>query len=124
MVVLSIITTILIQTFSIAYELLDHNLISPFLTFARGFEFAIVFVFACIFLLISVSTVLRQAKKLPSSYSIHVTDLYGEISGVDGLRQTFATYDAAESYARFYGETYGKQYRFRVIGNSDHNRES
>lgn len=105
------------QAFGIAYGQLNNNLIGPFLAFARSFEFAVVLVFACIFLMISVFTMLRQAKRLPTSYSIEITDLYGERSAVDGLRQTFATYAAAASYARLYGETYGKQYKFRVIGN-------
>lgn len=113
----SLLTTPMVQAFGIVYELLDHNLIGPILAFARGFEFAVIFAFACIFLMMSVFTVLRQAKRLPISYSIEITNLYGEKGMVDGLRQTFATYDAAESYARMYGETYGKQYKFRVIGN-------
>ena len=108
------------QAFGIAHEALDHNLIGPFLAFARGFEFAVIFAFACLFLMISVFTVLRQAKRLPVSYSIEITDLYGERSAVDGLRQTFATYDAAASYARMYGETYREQYKFRVVGNPRH----
>jgi hypothetical protein len=42
----------------------------------------------------------------------------GRETVIDGLRQTFATYDAAESYARWYREIYGaQQYKFRVIGN-------
>jgi hypothetical protein len=32
------------------------------------------------------------------------------------LRQIFSTYDAAESYARFYQDIYKDQYKFRVSG--------
>lgn len=118
MSVFNIVTTIMVQAFDIVYKALDHSLIGPFLAFARGFEFAVIFAFAGLFLMISVFMVLRQARRLPTSYSIEITDLYGERSAMEGLRQTFATYDAAASYARLYGETYGPQYRFRVVGST------
>ena len=60
---------------------------------------------------------LRNVKKLPKSYVIEILDLYDKKTCIDNLRQVFATYDAAESYARFYRELYGKQYKFRVVGN-------
>ena len=43
----------------------------------------------------------------------------GKITTLDGLRVNFATYDAAESYARSYSVTYCGQYRFRVVGVED-----
>ena len=107
---------VMAQAFGIAYELLYHNLVSPFLTFARSFEFAVIFAFACLFLMISVFAFMRQAKKPPSSYYIQIIDLFGEKNAIDGLRQTFATYDVAESYARLYRQEYGHQYRFIVTG--------
>ncbi|HZC49442.1 MAG TPA: hypothetical protein VE244_10315 [Nitrososphaeraceae archaeon] len=54
---------------------------------------------------------------MPKSYVVEILDLYGKKTSIDSLRQVFATYDAAESYARFYREIYGKQYKFRVVGN-------
>ena len=110
------------QAFAIVYELLNHNVVSPLLAFARGFEFAIVLTISVLFLLISVFVALRQLKKLPTSYSIQVTDIYGNRSSLDGLRLGFATYEAAESYARFYREQYSYQYEFRVTGNRKQHR--
>ena len=37
----------------------------------------------------------------------------------DGLRLSFKTYEAAESYAQFYRDSYNGQYKFRVIGVKD-----
>jgi hypothetical protein len=91
------------------------------MAFARGFEFAIVLSVSVLFLLISVFVALRQLKKLPSSYSIQVTDIYGEKSSLDGLRLDFKTYEAATSYARFYQEQYSSsRYEFKVIGVKRH----
>ncbi len=117
---LAFITAAPIQAFAIVYGLLDHNLISPFLSFARGFEFAIILTLSLLFLLISVFVALRQLKKLPGSYSIQITDIYGKRSSVDGLRLDFKTYEAAASYARFYQEQYARQYEFKVIGARRH----
>jgi hypothetical protein len=105
-----------IQALAVVYELLNHNLVSPFLSFARGFEFAIVLTVSVLFLLISVFVALRQLKRLPASYSIQVTDVYGNASPLEGVRLDFKTYEAAASYARFYREQYSQQYAFRVIG--------
>ena len=104
------------QSFGVTYSWLNENLISPFLAFTRGFEFAIILMAAGLFFAISVFLVLKQAKKLPKSYTIEIIDLYGEQISIDGVRQAFATHDAAESYARMYRSNFGQQYRFRVIG--------
>lgn len=104
------------QSFGVTYSWLNENLISPFLAFTRGFEFAIILMAAALFFAISVFLVLKQAKKLPKSYTIEIIDLYGEQITIDGVRQAFATHDAAESYARMYRSNFGQQYRFRVIG--------
>ena len=106
----------IIQSFIMTYSWLNNNLISPLLVFARGFEFAIIFISAVIFLAISVFVLLRQAKKLPHSYSIEIFDMYGNKTSVDGIRQIFATHDAAESYARMYQDNFGSQYKFKVVG--------
>jgi hypothetical protein len=107
------------QSFGLTYSWLNANLIAPFMAFTRGFEFAVILAAAVIFFLISVFFVLRQAKKLPKSYSVEIVDLYGAHVSIDGVRQEFATHDAAESYARMYRSNFGNQYRFRVIGVSD-----
>src|SRR5919198_745962 len=104
------------QSFGLTYSWLNENLISPFAAFTRGFEFAVVFMAATLFLAISVFLLLKQVKKLPKSYTIEIVDLYGEQISIDGVRQTFATHEAAESYARMYRSNFGHQYRFRVVG--------
>ena len=113
---LHIAISLLFQAFGISYSWLDQNLISPVLAFARGFEFAIVLTAAVIFFLISMLLVIRQAKKLPRSYSIEIVDVYGERVSIDGVRQNYSTHSAAESYARMYRDSFGRQYRFRVVG--------
>ncbi|HEU4604654.1 MAG TPA: hypothetical protein VFS46_00280 [Nitrososphaera sp.] len=113
--VLSIFT----QSFGLTYSWLNANLISPFMAFTRGFEFAVILMAAVLFFMISVFLVLRQAKKLPKSYAVEIVDLYGEQVSIDGVRQAFATHDAAESYARMYRSNFGYQYRFRVTGVAD-----
>jgi hypothetical protein len=107
------------QSFGLTYSWLNANLVSPFIAFARGFEFAVILMAAVLFFTISVFLVLRQAKKLPKSYTVEIVDLYGEQVSIDGVRQAFATHDAAESYARMYRSNFGHQYRFRVIGVAD-----
>jgi hypothetical protein len=89
------------------------------LTTAKSFEYAIVFCCAILFLLITAYVTLKQARKLPESYVVEVVDVYGQKVTPDGLRLVFKTYDAAESYAQFYRDSYNGQYRFRVIGVKD-----
>lgn len=110
---------IFVQSFGLTYSWLNANLVSPFVAFTRGFELAVILMVAVLFFTISVFLVLRQAKKLPKSYTVEIVDLYGEQVSIDGVRQGFATHDAAESYARMYRTNFGHQYRFRVIGVSD-----
>ena len=116
--ILNIIISATDKAFSIAFRWLDQNLISNFLNFVKGFEFAVIVMVAIFFLLVSVYIMLRQYKRsLPKSYRIVVYDVFGRETVIDGLRQTFATHDAAESYARLYSEMYGRQqYKFKVIG--------
>ena len=118
MMILSIIISAAEKALSMAFRWLDQNLISNFLNFVKGFEFAIIVLMAIFFLLVSVYVMMRQYKRLPKSYRIVVYDVFGRETVIDGLRQTFATHDAAESYARLYSEMYERQqYKFRVIGN-------
>jgi hypothetical protein len=118
MMILNIIISATDKAFSIAFRWLDQNLISNFLNFVKGFEFAVIVMVAIFFLLVSVYIMLRQHKRgLPKSYRIVVYDVFGRETVIDGLRQTFATHDAAESYARLYSEMYERQqYKFKVIG--------
>ena len=107
------------QSFGLTYSWLNANLVSPFMAFTRGFEFAVILMVAVLFFTISVFLVLRQVKKLPKSYTVEIVNLYGEQVSIDGVRQAFATHDAAESYARMYRGNFGHQYRFRVTGVAD-----
>jgi Na+/alanine symporter len=116
--ILNIIISTADKVMSIAFRWLDQNLASNFLSFIKGFEFAIIIMMAIFFLLISVHIMMRQHKRLPKSYQIVVYDVFGRETVIDGIRQTFATYDAAESYARLYSEMYERQqYKFKVTGN-------
>ncbi len=108
--------TKLIVVFNIFYTCVNQNLITHLINFVKGFESAIIVISAILFLLISVAITLRNFKKLPKCYVIEITDLYDKKTYIDSLRCVFTTYDAAESYARFYSEIYGKQYKFRVAG--------
>ena len=110
-----LVVALLAQSFSIAYTWLNQYLVSPFLAFTRGFEFALIFTAAAVFFMISVLFLLRQAKKLPKSYVVEIEDVYGEKVSIDGVRQAFATHEAAESYARMYRDSF-RQYKFRVVG--------
>ena len=117
MMILNIIISATEKALTMAFRWLDQNLISNFLSFVKGFEFAIIVMMAIFFLLVSVYIMMRQYKRLPKSYRIVVYDVFGRETVIDGLRQTFATHDAAESYARLYSEMYERQqYKFRVIG--------
>jgi hypothetical protein len=106
------------KVLTITFRWVDQNLTLNFIQFVKGFEFGIVVVVAIFFLLATAYMVLRQYKRLPKSYHIVVYDVFGRETVIDGLRQTFATHDAAESYANLYSEMYGRQhYKFEVIGN-------
>ena len=102
-----------------SYRWLDNNFVGNLANLARDFLIVLSVCLAVIFLAICVLSVLKQAKKLPKSYSVEIINVYGEKTAVEGLRQIFSTYEAAESYARFYRDEYGDQYKFRVIGHSN-----
>jgi hypothetical protein len=82
--------------------------------FAKGFELAIIIIIVISFLLFNLFLTIRYLRKLPKYYVIEILDTYGNKTAVEGLRLIFATYDAAESYARFYQDIYKDQYKFRV----------
>ncbi|HJS68926.1 MAG TPA: hypothetical protein VJ730_05840 [Nitrososphaera sp.] len=107
------------KIFNDSYRVLDQYLVTNFFAFIKGFEIAIFMTVAVIFLLITLGIAIRQLKRLPKSYFIVVFDIDGRKTTVDGLRQIFSTYEAAESYARFYRKMYDSQYTFKVIGSKE-----
>jgi hypothetical protein len=114
----SIVLAVFGKVFEGGYKLVDDYVISNFLAFVRSIEFALVVILAMSFLILTVGIMLRRAKRLPKYYNIEITDLDGRYDSPDGLRQAFSTFDAAESYARFYQQMYGHQYRFKVVGSN------
>jgi hypothetical protein len=84
--------------------------------FVKGFEYIVVLITAIIFLFIIIFITIRQIKKLPLSYVILIVDNQGDKIILPDLRLNFRKYEVAESYAQFYQDTYGQEYKFRVIG--------
>ena len=117
--VFELVISIFVKASASIFKWLDQNMLVYILTTAKNFEYVIVFCSAMLFLLITVFVTLRQARKLPKSYVVEVVDIYGQKAIPDGLRLAFKTYEAAESYARFYQDIYRDQYRFRVVGVKD-----
>ncbi|HKU50235.1 MAG TPA: hypothetical protein VJP79_09810 [Nitrososphaera sp.] len=117
--VLSMVSTAFCVAFAALYRIIDDRVVYNFMIFLRGFELAIFAAAALVFLLMAVVIMLRKAKRLPGAYEVKIFDLDGNQVKVDGLRNFFSTYDAAESYARSYSVTYCSQYRFRVVGVED-----
>jgi len=107
------------KLFAYSYKVLDQYLVANVMAFVRGFEFAIFLIVTLIFVLIAVRITIRHLRQLPKSYVIEIIDLDGRPVSIDGLRQIFSTYEAAESYARVYRKNYDHQYRFKVIGNKE-----
>jgi hypothetical protein len=91
-----LVVSIFVKVSAGIFRWLDQNMLAYILTTAKGFEYAIVFCCAILFLLITVYIALRQARKLPKSYIVEVVDVYGQKVTPDGLRLVFRTYDAAE----------------------------
>jgi hypothetical protein len=114
-----VVVSIFVRASASISKWLDQNMLVYILTTVRNFEYVIVFCCAILFLLITVYITLRQARKLPKSYIVEVEDVNGQKVTPDGLRLVFRTYDAAESYAQFYRDSYNTQYKFRVIGVKD-----
>ncbi|MEM2139754.1 MAG: hypothetical protein QXJ74_03510 [Nitrososphaera sp.] len=102
----------------VTYSWLYQNVASPVGAFAKDFEFAAICTVTVIFIIVSTVIMLRQARKLPKSYAVEIIDVYGQKVSIDGVRQVFRTYDAAESYARMYRQSFS-QYRFKVVGSQE-----
>ena len=116
---LELILSVFIKVFTITYKWLHDYLVVYFVNFAKGFEMAIVVIAIISFLLFNLFLAMKYLRKLPQYYVIETVDTYGNKAAIEGLRVLFATYDAAESYARFYQDIYKDQYRFRVIGHKE-----
>jgi hypothetical protein len=82
----------------------------------KGFEHIVVLIVVIAFLLIIMFITIRQPKRLPISFTIQILDNHGERVMLPDLRLHFRKYEVAESYAQFYRDMYGQQYKFRVIG--------
>src|SRR5215212_6501085 len=116
MTLIELILTIFVKVFTIVYKWLHDYLVIYLVNFAKGFEMAIIVIAVISFLLYNLFLTIQYLRKLPKYYAIEVVDTYGNKAAVEGLRVLFATYDAAESYARFYQDIYKNQYKFRVTG--------
>ena len=86
------------------------------MTFSKEFGAVVIFVSAVIFLLITIYFVLKQAKRLPKRYVLETFDQKGIRTVIPELRVTFATYQAAASYAEFYTKLYKEKYKFKLLG--------
>jgi hypothetical protein len=116
MILFELAITIFAKVFGIVYRWLHDYLVISIINFAKGFEMAIIVIAVISFLLFNLFVTIKYLRKLPKYYAIEVVDIYGNKTAVEGLRVLFATYDAAESYARFYQDIYKDQYKFRVSG--------
>jgi hypothetical protein len=114
-----VIAGILFKGIDFSYRWLNDNMLAHILAFSKEFGAIIVFISAVIFLLIAVYLIMKQARRLPSSYIIETFDTDGNQTTIPELRVKFSTYHAATSYAQFYASTFRDRYKFRVIGVKD-----
>ncbi|MFL6338187.1 MAG: hypothetical protein ACJ718_03615, partial [Nitrososphaeraceae archaeon] len=108
--------TIFAKVFGIIYKWLHDYLVINLVNFAKGFEIAIIVIAVISFLLFNLFLTIKYLKKLPKYYTVEIIDVYGNKTAIEGLRQIFATHDAAKSYALFYQDIYKDQYKFTVTG--------
>ena len=116
MTLFEILITIFAKVFGIVYRWLHDYLVINIVNLAKGFEMVIIIIAVISFLLFNIFLTIKYLKKLPNYYVIEVIDVYGNKAAIEGLRQIFATHDAAKSYASFYQDIYKDQYKFRVTG--------
>jgi hypothetical protein len=114
-----VIFSLLVKSIDISYKWLNENLLAHVLTFSKEFGAVVVLISAIIFLLMAVYLIMKQARRLPASYAIRTFDTEGNPTIIPDLRVTFATYQAAASYAQFYAKLYGHKYLFKVLGIRD-----
>ena len=116
MTLFELLITIFSKVFGIVYRWLHDYLVINIVNLAKGFEMVIIIIAVISFLLFNIFLTIKYLKKLPNYYVIEVIDVYGNKAAIEGLRQIFATHDAAKSYALFYQDIYKDQYKFRVAG--------
>jgi hypothetical protein len=107
---------IVIRLLSFFSKWIEQNVINNVLEFVKSFEHLLMVLTVVAFFLIIIYMTMRQLKKLPKFYVIEIEDIYGKKTVVDGLRINFTTFTAAKSYAHFYSNLYGEQYKFRIVG--------
>jgi hypothetical protein len=98
------------------YKWLSENFLAHVMNFSKEFGAVLVFISAVVFLLITIYFVMKQARKLPRRYVLEALDQEGKRILIPELRVTFATYQAAASYAEFYTKLYEDKYKFKLIG--------
>jgi hypothetical protein len=101
------------------YKWLSENLVAHIMTFGKEFGAIVAFISAVVFLLITVYFIMKQAKRLPNHYVLETLDQDGKRTLIPELRVTFATYQAAASYAEFYTRLYEDKYKFKLLGIKD-----
>lgn len=107
---------IVIKLFSLVSKWIEEYVIHNVLEFVKNFEHVLMVLTVVAFFLIIIYMTMKQMKKLPKYYVIEIEDIYGNEAAVDGLRINFTTFTAAKSYAQFYTNLYGQQYKFRIVG--------
>jgi hypothetical protein len=107
---------IVIRLFSFSSKWIEEYVINNVLEFVKSFEHVLMVLTVVAFFLIIIYMTMKQLKKLPQYYVIEIEDIYGNKAVVDGLRTNFTTFTAAKSYAQFYANMYGQQYKFKIAG--------
>lgn len=110
---------LLLRSIDLLYKWLSENFLAHILTFGKEFGAVLIFISAVVFLLITVYFIMKQARKLPRRYVLEALDQEGKRILIPELRVTFATYQAAASYAEFYTKLYEDKYKFKLIGVKD-----
>jgi len=114
--VIDYVGVIIIRLLSFSSKWIEQNVINNVLEFIKSFEHLLLVLTVVAFFLIIIYMTMKQLKKLPKFYVIEIEDVYGNKTVVDGLRTNFTTFAAAKSYAHFYSNLYGEQYKFRIVG--------
>ncbi len=114
--VIEFVGIVIIRLLLLVSKWIEEYVINNVLEFVKGFEHVLMVLTVVAFFLIIIYMTMKQLKKLPKYYVIEIEDIYGNEAAVDGLRINFTTFTAAKSYAQFYTNLYGQQYKFRIVG--------
>jgi hypothetical protein len=114
--VIEFVGMVVIRLLLLVSKWIEEYVINNVLEFVKGFEHVLMVLTVVAFFLIIIYMTMKQLKKLPKYYVIEIEDIYGNEAAVDGLRINFTTFTAAKSYAQFYTNLYGQQYKFRIVG--------